>query len=386
MVTVILLLGTIGFSYLLNGILLRYSRGFGVTSRQNLGQERWASTRKPTTGGISFFITFLVGFLIVTNAFPDDNLPQSRYLALIISSILAFLIGFFDDAYGTHPRVKFMGQLVCAAVLIFFDVHIRFFAVWSPYLLPLDYLLTAFWVVGIMNSLNMLDNMDGVTTTVALSITVVSMLMLVLREGLNNVFFILAATSGGFIGFMFWNWKPAKIYMGDTGSMFIGMLLAYLGIVYFWNIHATPDNISHVRKGLVPLLVFLMPIMDTTFVTVARIARGVSPFQGGKDHLTHNLVRLGVVEQMVPVAFGVITLISGGLAIFVYFLIPEWTAFYSVLFALYPIIVFALFSALYRRGTRIGKLRDLQKKREEARQVIEPESSPSEVSGSPATS
>ncbi len=363
--TVVLLLATIGFSYLLNGILLRYSRGFGVTSREGLNQERWSAAKKPTTGGISFYITFLVGFLVLQVALPGDNLPPSRYLALVLSTTLAFLVGFADDAYTMNPRLKFLGQIACAGVLIYFKVYIQFFTVWSPMLWPLDYILTAFWVVGIMNSLNMLDNMDGVTTTVALSITAVAMSMLIFREGMNNMFLLMAVTAGGFIGFLFWNWRPARIYMGDTGSLFIGMFLAYLGIIYFWNIHATPDNVSHIRKGLVPLLVFLVPIMDTTFVTISRISRGVSPFQGGRDHLTHNLVRLGVIEPMVPASLGIITLISGSMSIFVYFLIPEWTPFYSLLFCVYPVTLFILFTFFYRKGERIGKYRDLIKKREQ---------------------
>ncbi|MEL6853042.1 MAG: hypothetical protein AAFP92_31315 [Bacteroidota bacterium] len=108
--------------------------------------------------------------------------------------------------------------------------------------------------------------------------------------------------------------------------------------------------------------------MDTTFVTIARISRGSSPFVGGKDHLTHNLARVGIPEPWVPLTLGMVSLISGFLAIFAFRLIPEWTSFYSILFGIYPVSVFALFTVLYRRGTRIGKMKDLIQQREQMRE------------------
>jgi UDP-GlcNAc:undecaprenyl-phosphate/decaprenyl-phosphate GlcNAc-1-phosphate transferase len=364
MQSVLFLLGTIGFSYALNKILLRHSRNFGVDSRQaQTNLVRWASTSKPTTGGISFYITFLFGTMILLLLRPELA-GRSPYLALFLSASLAFMIGFADDAYGTHPSLKFLGQLSCAGILIFFGLSIEFFVLWSPNLWLLDWVLTVLWVVGIMNSLNMLDNMDGVTTTIATTLIVVTLAMVVSREGLSNMFYILIAIGGGFLGFLFWNWKPAKIYMGDTGSMFIGMVLAYGGIVYFWNSPATPDNISHIRSGLLPLLVFLVPIMDTTFVTIARLSRGRSPFVGGKDHLTHNLVRVGVAEEMVPVTLGIVSVVSGLLGLYLYRLTPEWQGVYAMLFFLYPVVVVSLFATLYYRGTRIGKMKEVQAERE----------------------
>ena len=367
MKSVLLLLGTVGFSYMLNTILLKFSKNFGVDSRQAQNIIRWGSTSKPTTGGISFYITFLVGLIILLAMRPESVGLNGKYLALFSSATLAFMIGFADDAYGTHPGLKFLGQVGCGLILLFFDIRINFFVMWSPDLWLMDAALTIFWVVGIMNSLNMLDNMDAVTTTIATTIIVTTLAMIIIQQGLTNTFYILIAVAGGFIGFLFWNWKPAKIYMGDTGSMFIGMVLAYAGIMYFWNVEASPDNISHIRKGLIPFMVFIVPIMDTSFVTFARIHRGSSPFVGGKDHLTHHLAHIGIPEHLVPVTLGVISVISGLLAIFVYKLTPEWVSFYSVLFSLYPIAVFMLFILLYRKGGRIGKMKDILAERERLR-------------------
>lgn len=361
MESVLILLGAVSFSYLLNIILFKFSKNFGVESRQTQNVIRWSSTSKPTTGGISFYITFLLGTLLLLLWNPELVSGRGVYLGFFTSASLAFLIGFADDAYGTHPSLKFLGQVGCGLILIGFGVHIKFFSLFSPYFIMLDYALTLFWVVGIMNSLNMLDNMDGVTAMIATTILVITLSMVAMNSGLSNFLFILIAIAGSFLGFLFMNWKPAKIYMGDTGSMFIGLVLAFCGIQYFWNVEASPDNISLIRKSIIPFMVFLVPIMDTTFVTIARIRRGSSPFVGGKDHLTHQLARVGVPEHLVPLVLGCVSIISGLVALVATTLIPDWDSLYSILFSLYPIVVFALFTYLYQRGVRIAGEKNLHK-------------------------
>lgn len=359
-----ILLGATGFSYLLNTILLRFSRNFGVKSRQEQASRiRWATAAKPTTGGISFFITFLFGAILLLVLRPELLNSTNHFLALFFAATLAFFIGFADDAYSTNPLLKFVGQIFCGLILLAFDVRINFFEI-----LVLDSLLTVFWVVALMNSLNMLDNMDAVTATVALSIIITTLAMAVIGEGISNMFFILIAVAGSFMGFLFLNWKPASLYMGDTGSMFIGLFLAFIGIEYFWNIETAPDNISYIRRALIPIMVFIVPIMDTSFVTYARLARGSSPFVGGKDHLTHHLVHLGIPESLVPVTLGLVSVISGGLAMYIFGLIPEWSPVYSAIFLLYPVLLVGIFFILYKRGERIGMLKDKLREREARKQ------------------
>lgn len=367
MESLLIFISAIGLSYLLNAILLRFSNNFGVESRQLQNLVRWSSTSKPTTGGIAFYITFLVGGIVLLLFYPESTFSAKGFPALFLGATLAFLIGFADDAYGTHPMLKLLGQVLCAVVLIYFGIHIEFFMLRNPSLIFLDYLLTIVWVVGLMNSFNMLDNMDGVTTTITLTIMAVTITLLTRIEGLSLFFYIYVLIIGSFLGFLYFNWRPAKVYMGDTGSMYIGLLMAFVGIHYFWNVNTSPDNISLTRGGLVPLLTFLVPIMDTSFVTVARIRRGVSPFQGGRDHTTHHLVHVGVPERLVPVLLGFVSLLSGGLAVFIYVLIPEWDAQYMLLFMIYPISVFGIFIFLYRKGARIGKMKAIMAEREKIR-------------------
>lgn len=358
MLSVVILLGAAAFSYLLNVLMLRFSSNFGVQSRQAQGVVRWGSTSKPTTGGISFYITFLLAAIVLLMLRPEGLNAANRLLPFFLSASLAFLVGLADDAYGTHPFLKLAGQACCGLILLAFGIRIHFFEIYA-----LDALLTLFWVVGMMNSLNMLDNMDAVTATVSLSILVITLAMMVLGDGVNHLFLLLAAIAGGFAGFLFMNWRPAKIYMGDTGSMFIGLSLAFFGILYFWNIETSPDNISYLRRGLIPLLAFLVPIMDTSFVTISRISRGISPLQGGKDHLTHHLAHLGVPEALIPVVLGMVSVLCGGIAIFARMLTPEWVPVYTLLFWLFPLSVALSFFFLYKKGERIGKAKALMAER-----------------------
>ena len=362
--SIIFLISSIFFSYFLNVILLRLTKNFGVASRQVNTGVRWGSTSKPTTGGISFYITFLLGTIVILliNSRSLTETTTKNYLALFASGTLAFFIGLADDAFNTRPGMKFIGQVICGLILIAFGIQIRYFDIQI-----LDWGLTIFWVIAMMNSLNMLDNMDAVTTTVSLSIICIALGMSVAVTCPFNIYYILIIIAGSFIGFLYLNWRPSKVYMGDTGSMFVGLVLAYTGIVFFWNIKTTPDNVDFVRKGLIPFMTFMVPILDTSFVTVARMRRGVSPFQGGRDHTTHNLVHLGVPENLVPVVLGGLSLVSGFMGLWAYTLIPNWTFTYTLFFTMYPIAVFSVFIYLYQKGVRIGKMKDILATREKQR-------------------
>lgn len=349
-----LFLASVAFSYLLNTALYRSYRGLGV-HQQGPNVVRW-STSKPTIGGISFFATFISASFVfyATQELTSENLFE--FFGLITSVTLGFFIGLQDDAYNTRPLLKFLGQVTCGVALIIFDTHIDLFGIEI-----LDYFLTIFWVVGIMNSVNLLDNMDGVTGSVSLIISAITILLISLFPGnpnLNPFLFLLVALVGAYIGFLILNWKPAKIYMGDTGSQFLGAFLAFLGIKFFWNIHEFNPSVDVSMQIIAPIMVFMVPIMDTTFVVIARISRGSSPFVGGKDHLTHNMNYLGVAEPFVPVVLGLVSMISGLLAIFSVRYVAFWSVYHTIVFAAYVVISFGIFYLLFKRGEKIGYIKE----------------------------
>lgn len=345
---------------MLNSHLLRRTAKKQVASDDAENVVRWASTSKPTVGGISFFATFVLSTIVYffSAGLPAADAGGNGFFALILVVTLGFFIGVQDDTYNTRPLLKFLGQVTCGVIMIMYDIHIDLFGVEI-----LDFLLTIFWVVGIMNSINLLDNMDAVTGTVSLVIVVVAITCILIfppGDHLTHPYlFALVACAGAFLGFLALNWIPeALIYMGDTGSQFLGALLAFVGIYFFWDAEwylPEGQESNMVIQVLVPVMVFMVPIMDTTFVTIGRILRGQSPFVGGKDHLTHNMTYVGVQQYMVPVVLGVISLTSGLLAILsLKFLANGNLTLLTAAFAGYLAVMVMIFVYIYRRGARIG--------------------------------
>jgi UDP-GlcNAc:undecaprenyl-phosphate GlcNAc-1-phosphate transferase len=176
--------------------------------------------------------------------------------------------------------VKLLGQVAAAGVLIYSGVQVRLFGNW------VDIVITIVWVVGITNALNLLDNMDGLSGGVAM----IAATFFTLLASLSNQYLVgalAAALAGACAGFLFYNWNPAHIFMGDTGSLFIGFLLAAVGIKLRF-----PTN-SNTITWMIPVLVLAVPIYDTTLVFISRIRRGQNPLTTpGKDHLSHRFALL----------------------------------------------------------------------------------------------
>jgi UDP-GlcNAc:undecaprenyl-phosphate GlcNAc-1-phosphate transferase len=290
-------------------------------TKNNPGETeiRWGSTSKPAFGGISFYIVFLLSFAVYAIIFASKQIPLEFFGVLIACSI-GFLVGLADDAYNTKPILKFLGQFASAFALIVTNNYITIFDNnWF------NYGLTFLWVIGMMNSINMLDNMDGVTTSVSIGVISTALFTLVLTNNLNHIYFwILLGTLAALSGFLYYNWNPSRMYMGDTGSQFLGALLAALGIYFFWNGYKFEDS-SFLPKAITPILAFLPSIIDTTTVTINRIAKGNSPFVGGRDHTTHHLSYLGLKDRHIAIFFLSLTFICGGISLFFNYQVKEWS-------------------------------------------------------------
>jgi len=290
----------------------------------NTSAERWSSQTKPILGGITFFAIFIFAIINYSVAFGLQNLLQGPVFGIIIVITISFMMGLADDMLNTPPSFKFVIQIASAIILIYSGIYIHIFAV------PLyNYILTVFWVVGIMNSINMLDNMDAITTSVSSTILLGTSIILALSQPYSGIVFIISLGAlASLLSFLYYNWSPAKMYMGDNGSQFLGSLLAILGIIVFWN---APNTTSHsvLFPFLVAFLAFLVPISDTTSVTINRLMRGQSPFIGGRDHTTHHLSYLGLSERKVAGTLITINLISVCLAAFIIlfpdkYILPLW--------------------------------------------------------------
>jgi len=238
-------------------------------------------TPVPLLGGAAMYGAFLVALL----AFSDVlNLPQ--LLGILIAATAVSLLGIWDDRRRLGPMVKLAGQMGAAAFLAGSGTQVLLFA--DP--LP-NYVITIIWTVGITNSLNLLDNMDGLSGGVAAVASAV-FLVLAILHGQYLVAILSAALLGACLGFLRYNFNPASIFMGDGGSLFLGFILAAVGVRL--RFPGQPTMIT----WMVPVLVLGVPLFDTLLVVVSRLRRGLNPLTTpGRDHLSHRLVALGMTQR-----------------------------------------------------------------------------------------
>ena len=340
------------FSFLINWLFLKFSFNLGARTEGEMNKVRWSSNIKPAIGGISFFIVFLISISVIgTLPRQTDYLLDKHLIGIIASTSLGFILGLADDAYNTNPLAKFILQLSCAFILIISDVYIKISG--TP---AIDFIITIVWVIGLMNSINMLDNMDAITTTISMCIIAGLVAVIGLTAPALSTFHLvmLVGVFGALSGFLFFNWNPSRIIMGDTGSQFLGVFLASTSILFFWGFKDSGSNNWFIqpRQFVVPMLLFIVPLVDTTTVTIRRLMRKQSPFVGGKDHITHHLAYLGLSDKMVAVTLISTSLISIPLVLLLLLNVVEWTNWVTLLAFAYFAAVFLLFQVLYNIGAK----------------------------------
>jgi UDP-GlcNAc:undecaprenyl-phosphate GlcNAc-1-phosphate transferase len=279
--------------YFLHNFFVKRASQYKI-KKANTSAERWSSQSKPILGGITFYVMFIFAIVNYGIIVGFKGLVHPQILGAIIVVTIGFMMGLADDMLNTPPGFKFLMQTICAIVLIYSGVQIDIFT--NHYA---NLALTLFWVIGIMNSVNMLDNMDAITTSVSIAVLLAAIVVLLVLQPFSGALLYLTVGSlAGFVSFLTVNWHPSKMYMGDNGSQFIGAFLAIVGIELFWNQPASM-GVSVIDSFVIILLLFLVPISDTTAVTINRIMRGQSPFVGGRDHTTHHLSYFGLKDNQV---------------------------------------------------------------------------------------
>lgn len=359
----IFFIGTTLLAILLNGLLVKFSKTLGIRNHDET-IFRWSAHSKPALGGIGFYIIFLLSITFTSLFFNQNNeLMSMELLGLLAATSLGFLMGLSDDAYNTKPLLKLGAQIGCGLILAATGTCIDLFDS-----MVLNYLLTIFWVVGIMNSINMLDNMDAITTTVSICIVGTAVMVEFLCGDCSYIPLIaLVGVGASLIGFLFFNWNPSKMFMGDTGSQFLGTFLAAVGIVYFWN-NPGFEGAGGIgsQQIIIVLLAFIIPIVDTTTVTINRLRRKQSPFVGGKDHTTHNLSYLGLSDRQVALVMAGISLVSFGLIFFMIKFIDQWSSIHVLIFGGYTLCIFGfLFGATHLKRAK-AKFYEQERRRQEA--------------------
>ncbi len=260
----------------------------------------------PRIGGLGIYAAFMVSMLTVM-VFTDLSADVFHELVgLMVSGTMIVILGLIDDYTNLPAKVKLAGQIAAACVLVAFDVRIDFIS--DPfgdflYLEVFAIPATIFWIVGLTNTVNLIDGLDGLAAGVA-TIAAVTIFLVALQQDFLLVAVLTAALAGAAIGFLYYNFNPARIFMGDTGSMFLGFMLAGISIIGAVKSAATIALI-------VPILALGLPILDTTFAIVRRYRGGVPIFKPDKGHLHHRLLDLGFTQRQAVLLMYVISALLG---------------------------------------------------------------------------
>jgi UDP-GlcNAc:undecaprenyl-phosphate GlcNAc-1-phosphate transferase len=282
----------------LTPVAMRLAHRVGAVDRPK--RDRWSSRATPLLGGVAVTAGILVALLA-------GREPDAATLSVAGGVLLLHVVGLWDDVRGVRPQAKLVAQIAAAVVLLAGGVR----AGWPENSL-LSVPLTVLWVVGITNALNLLDNMDGLAAGVcAITAGAVAICAGSLPDGVGDTSALVAlAACGAALGFLPWNVNPAKVFMGDAGSLPLGFALAASSLLAT---HREAGQVMVVLAG--PLLALAVPILDTTFVSVLRKWHGRSISQGGRDHLSHRLVALGIPEKRAVATLWLLSAVFGAFAV-----------------------------------------------------------------------
>lgn len=302
-----------GVTYFLTPVLIRLCLRWGILDIPR-GPRNIHEEPVPTMGGVTVYISFFLPFLLLL--FYNNVISQAFLLnreiliGLFVSGSIVFGIGVYDDIKGTRPLVKLLFQCLAAAIIYFFGFKIA--VVSNPFGQPFEIGIfslpfTILWIVGVTNAINLIDGIDGLAAGVTLF---TSIAILFIAIGMGNIYTITfaSALAGGMLGVLRYNFPPAKIFLGDSGSMFLGFVLGAVAI------HGSQKGATAVAL-LIPIIVLGLPLIDTMLAMVRRLLRGVPISAGDRQHIHHILVKTGLSKRQVVfwlyglcVLFGIVAL------------------------------------------------------------------------------
>ena len=325
-------------SYVLVGLVTPVMRKIalaqGVLDRPNSAHKSHKNP-VPYLGGVAI----IIGVVIVSYiALISDKFTWSNFwlaTSVLGPALVMGLVGLWDDLKSLSPLPRFIGQSIAGIVVAF--ILILNDNIGNPTgITALDAVITVIWIVGICNSINFFDNLDGgAAGTVA--ITAISLTYLAITGDQYFIAALSIVVAGSTLGFLIWNRAPARIYMGDAGALFLGLLVATLTVRF------KPSTDNLINSFAIPILLLAIPILDTTVAVFSRLRRKVSPFQGGKDHLSHRLVRYGLSRKVSAITLWSLSAIYGMFAVLIssqnvsneYFIVVIATLIWILLLALF---------------------------------------------------
>ncbi len=275
-------------------LVKRFAVRHGIISHPK--SDRWHTKPIPLLGGIAIYAATAAAFVLM-------SVWDQHTLIILCAGTVIFVLGLVDDFKRLSPPIKLIVEIAVAAFIIVFGLK------WDVTgNAAFDIIITVVWIVGITNAFNLLDNMDGLSAGIASIIGVVIFLCL-FGSTQSPTSVLLASLIGAALGFLVYNFNPASIFMGDSGSLFVGFMLSSAVLVPEIKL---PGQLLQII--ILPVLIFLIPIFDTSYVVFMRELSGVEAMKGGKDHTSHRLVRVGLSERGAVLVIYGISILSGILA------------------------------------------------------------------------
>ena len=286
----------------------------GAMDAPNLARKTQA-TPVPYLGGVAIAlgitITTLAAVFVGGNK-SGENVSQLKDLALtvLLPALLLGAMGLVDDLRSLSPWPRLITQTVVGSIVAF--IIVQGGTVGTPFgTSTLNTAVTIFWIVGICNSINFFDNLDGAASG-AVAIAALGVFYIAFDRGQEAVSALSIVTAGATIGFLMWNKSPAKIYMGDAGALFLGIIISVA------TIRLNPGIVPIWKSLTIPIILLAVPLLDTCVAVFSRCARGLSPLTGGKDHLSHRLVRAGLTRPIAAISLWAASGVCAVVAVLVY--------------------------------------------------------------------
>lgn len=284
-------------SFLMTPLVMRLAHKVGAMDVPK-DNRRMHKVPIPRLGGLAIFMGFLLSVLVFSK-----GLDRSMQ-AILLGAIIIVILGVFDDKYALGAKLKLVFQLIAAAVVVFYG-DLRIDKLTNPFGTSLysswdlgvfAYPITIIWIVAITNAVNFIDGLDGLACGVS-CISALNMLVIAMLVSETEVAVVMAALTGACLGFVPYNFNPAKIFMGDTGSTFLGFILATVSIQGLFKAYTA-------ISFAVPFLLLGLPIFDICFSVIRRIATGHSPMEADRGHFHHRLIDMGFSQkQSVAIAY-----------------------------------------------------------------------------------
>ena len=288
------LLGTFVLAAVLTPLVRLAAHRLGCLARPK--SDRWHREPVAMLGGYAIAGGFAVGVAVFADARP--------LIPVLAGSALMFTLGALDDGFHFRATTKLVAQTAIAAVMVFLSPQVV--VTGMP---VIDLMLVVTWIVGITNAFNLLDNIDGLSAGIA-ALAALFYLGALAPAGVTPLAIAMAVFAGAALGFLVYNFRPASIFMGDSGSLFLGSFLGGAALL------AAPQLKAGIAPvAAIPLLILLIPIFDTVFVTITRRMAGRSPMVGGRDHLSHRLVAIGIDERTAVLSLYGLAALGGGIAL-----------------------------------------------------------------------